>query len=162
MSAPHADRFWSQVDKKPGGCWEWTGRTHAQGYGVFYFAKRLVSAHRVSYELVVGPIPKGLELDHVCHTNDLQCNAGNQCPHRRCVNPAHLEPITHLENCRRGRASGRLNPSAFAASHSHCKHGHEYTEENTYFNSNGSRSCRTCNREAARRYQAKKKAGRDR
>lgn len=87
------ERFWAKVDRRDGGdCWPWLGTTTSTGYGLFGVPRedRTVGAHRYAYELVVGPIPTGLELDHLCRV-------------RNCVNPAHLEPVTHAENLRRGR-----------------------------------------------------------
>lgn len=96
-------------------------------------------AHRVAYEWLVGPIPVGLDLGHVCHDQDASC-PGGLCMHRRCVNPAHLRPMTRAENC----ANGRHN-----ASRTHCPRGHAYDEANTYVTPSGYRQCRTCNRERA-------------
>ena len=101
------------------GCWTWTGLTQPNGYGVFYVAKRPLRAHRVSYELHVGPIPPGLQIDHLCRV-------------RNCVNPDHLEPVTARENSRR-------------AMRTRCVNGHEFTAENTYMHA-GKRHCRTCRR----------------
>ena len=120
-------KFWSSV-KKSDACWAWTGRTH-KGYGRYGG----VQAHRVAYELVIGPISAGLELDHTCR-NPL------------CVNPDHLEPVTRSENMRRRYAT-----------QSHCKRGHEFTPENTYTGL-GVRQCRACQREAVARYRARKVA----
>lgn len=83
------NRFWSKVDKKDQSeCWEWTAAKTKGGYGRFRDGQRLVVAHRYSYELKYGPIPEGLELDHTCHNSS-------------CVNPDHLEVVTHSENIRR-------------------------------------------------------------
>ena len=100
---PLADRFWDQVATEPNtGCWLWLGSLTWQGYGRFKAGEfrangtqRFVRAHRFSYELLVAPIPEGEELDHLCSV-------------RSCVNPAHLEPVTHAENVRRG-LSGKIN-----------------------------------------------------
>jgi len=92
-----ADRFWSKVRLCPrDGCWLWTGAPNADGYGRFQRrlatgVYRMVKAHRYAYELLVGPIPEGLTLDHLCL-------------HRLCVRPSHLEPVTNAENVRRRHA----------------------------------------------------------
>lgn len=90
-----AERFWSKVDKNgPDDCWLWTGSCQGAGYGLIGDgAGGLLLAHRVAYELLVGPIPAGRHIDHV---------KARGCRHRHCVNPAHLEPVTNAENCRRG------------------------------------------------------------
>jgi hypothetical protein len=98
-----AERFWAKVSEGPGDCWTWTATLDRKGYGQFPGAAQGEStqAHRWAYEFLVGEIPAGLELDHVCHTQS-DCTAGSLCPHRRCVNPYHMEPVTHAENIRRG------------------------------------------------------------
>lgn len=115
-------RFWSKVEKTDG-CWLWRGGLFRTGYGCFYEVPRPGRlAHRYAYELLVGPVPEGLELDHLCRV-------------RHCVNPAHLEPITHAENMARG----------IHATKTHCKHGHEFTEANTLLRNGGKgRTCRAC------------------
>jgi len=125
MPADRVAVFWSRVEKSPG-CWTWTGTIDPGGYG-HYKLGQSQHAHRVAYELVVGPIPEGLELDHLCRNPS-------------CVNPAHLEPVTHAENVRRGTVAQRT----------HCQKGHEYTPENTRMR-NGARVCRECHREQRRR-----------
>lgn len=117
-------RFWSKVPgTMPGECWPWQG-TINNGYGHFNIqrdrSKFTVKAHRIAYELVVGPIPEGLTIDHLCRN-------------KVCMNPAHMEPVTHGENARRRNAA-----------QTHCIHGHAYTPENTYINPKGARVCRTC------------------
>lgn len=108
-------RFWSKVDMRgPKDCWAWTGaRTSGRGYG--YVTGKCVSpiAHRIAYELLVGPVPDGLTLDHLCRN-------------RLCVNPRHLEPVTNRENILRG-----TGPSAVNARRTHCVHGHPFDETNT-------------------------------
>src|ERR1043166_7685871 len=99
-------RFWSKCIPEPNsGCWLWTGAIKTvTGYGYIWTDKRVASAHRAAYESLVGPIPDGLQIDHRCR---IRC----------CVNPAHLEPVTNVENQRRG-LRGELT--------THCPAGHEY------------------------------------
>ncbi len=124
---PLAERFWAKVEKSDG-CWTWTGANYI-GYGQISEGGRdgrLLKAHRVAYELLVGPIPDGLDLDHLCRNPS-------------CVNPAHLEPVTHRENLRRGMGLVGINARA-----THCKNGHPFDEANTYHPRRGGRDCRRC------------------
>lgn len=112
------------------GCWTWTGSTNTHGYGEFRVARRTRLAHRISYELFVGPIPTGLQIDHLCRN-------------RACVNPDHLEPVTARINQLRSPISvGGVN-----ARRTHCSSGrHELGPENTWpsFAASGMRTCRAC------------------
>lgn len=103
--APLADRMAYRIDGSGGAdaCWPWTGVIDPKGYGHLRDQGRWLLAHRVAYTLMRGPIPDGMQLDHLCHTRDVACQAARQCFHRRCVNPAHLEPVSLRENRRRGR-----------------------------------------------------------
>ncbi len=134
------DRFWSKVDKS-GDCWLWTGAKSTNGYGNFSSAGRFVVAHRVAYELTIGPIPVGLDLDHDCHNKALTCKGGKDCPHTACCNPSHLIPRTHQENLMNSPNVGALTA---------CRQGHPFTSENTgvHVNADGSqaRRCRACDR----------------
>ncbi len=132
--------FFEHVRKLENGCWEWTGALTPSGYGVFGGDR----AHRVSYEMFVGPIPYGLTLDHTCHKPE-ECQTGERCPHRRCVNFDHLEPVTTQINTRRGLGSKRGQDAAAKLKRAitHCPKGHEYTPGNTYIH-DGKRSCRKC------------------
>jgi hypothetical protein len=144
-------RFWTKVDKngplpahRPelGPCYFWTGAKMSGGYGSFGVEnRRVVLAHRWVYEHFRGPIPDGLEIDHLCH-NGSGCPGGITCPHRLCVNPEHLEAVTRRVNCLRGES-----PSAIHARKTHCPQGHPYVGENLYITSTGGRQCRICQSE---------------
>lgn len=155
--APIADRFWPKVDKsgpvpdrRPdlGPCWLWTAYRDDRGYGKVSRGGRrggMESAHRVAYRLVIGEIPEGLELDHLCVVP-------------ACVNPAHLEPVPHIVNSRRSSA-GAVN-SARLKAQTECHRGHPFDEANTQIQRNGARRCRRCSadRQAARRAQRRAEA----
>ncbi|WP_405561654.1 HNH endonuclease signature motif containing protein [Streptomyces canus] len=131
------------------GCIHWTGHISQQGYGVVSVKGSMTPAHRVSYELHIGPIPEGAWIDHACHNGDTSCRGGDSCLHRRCVNPQHLEPVTPRENQHRSHLT--------AASKMACVNGHPFTEENTYYRPDGKgRQCRECIRTRARRNHKRK------
>lgn len=136
IKATRVERFWSHFEREPGGCWLWTGYLDRDGYGKF---GRFRSA-RFSYAFLVAPIPDRYEVDHLCRN-------------RSCVNPSHLEAVPQRENWRRGQS-----PSQLAAQKTHCKHGHEFTPENTQIRKNGNRACKECMRvrKRAHRERAKK------
>jgi hypothetical protein len=108
---PWQDRLWAKIDKRGRDeCWPWLG-SKSKGHGKFVrnFGDSRVpeQAHRLVYELEVGPIPEDHDLDHECHNKDKSCPGGVTCPHRACCNPRHLEPRTRGDNVRRGRRPGR-------------------------------------------------------
>ena len=119
------------------GCWLWAAGTSIGGYGQFWSERKMVPAHRYAYTRWVGPIPDGLQLDHLCRV-------------RNCVNPGHLEPVTSRENTLRGETV----PAANAAK-THCVHGHEFTPGNTYIRPDGWRRCRICQADADARCRAR-------
>lgn len=134
-----AERFWSKVEVVPGSCWTWTAaRNKANGYGWFSFRGAPTVAHRVAWTLVHGEIPEGMEIGHRCHDEDLSCAGGPSCPHRACVNPGHLEPMTHRANCRNGERGRSKNA---------CRRGHALSAGNTMVTTRGTQECRTCRRE---------------
>lgn len=118
------------------GCWVWQLGRDRDGYGLKWTPSGTRGAHRVYYGRLVGPIPEGLQLDHLCRV-------------RHCVNPVHLEVVTNQENSQRG-LKGRLV--------THCAQGHEYTPENTYIRREGRRTCRECHRTRQREYERRKRA----
>ena len=130
-----APPFWTLVRPHPNGCWLWGGTVDHHGYGRY----RMRLAHRLAYLELAGEIPDGLELDHLCRVP-------------ACVNPNHLEPVSHAENVRRSIA-GQVN-SARLRTRTHCKNGHPFSAENTYVYPNGYRECRICARANHKRLQS--------
>ncbi len=136
--ANNRERIERNVVHTARGCWEWARSRSDRGYGLLGVAGRSIRAHRLSYETYVSPIPDGLEIDHLC---------GN----RPCVNPAHLQPVTHRTNCLRSVD----NLTGANVRKSHCPQGHPYDDVNTYVvPSTRGRMCLTCLYERNRRYQA--------
>ena len=136
---PLIDRFLDSISPEPNsGCWLWTKCGTHNGYGWIKRNGKHQYAHRTSYELFVGPIPEGLQIDHLCRV-------------RCCVNPRHLEPVTRSENIRRGelvmRAKRRIS---FTDGRTHCPHGHPWIKENWMFRKptahymRGHVQCRLC------------------
>lgn len=137
---PPRIRIEANVEIDPAtGCWVWSGARGADGYGRIgvHYKKKL--AHRVAYEDFVGPIPPGLQIDHLCF---------NRC----CANPAHLEAVTGAENVARAGAAGLLDRKS---TNTHCKNGHAFTAENTNRTPQGWRECRACGREKMRRLRSR-------
>lgn len=138
-SRPVRDRLLDKVKQDASGCWLFEGHRNHGGYGVMADAQgRTRAAHRIAYEVFVGPIPAGLHIDHLCRV-------------RNCVNPAHLEAVAQRTNTLRG-----VSFSAVNAAKTHCANGHEYTPENTYYRTPTHRVCRICNNAAFRAYYRRK------
>jgi hypothetical protein len=135
-----ADRILAKITIDPGtGCWEWQGYRQPGGYGRTRSCGRKVLVHRWVFEHLVGPIPEGLTLDHLCRNP-------------ACCNPDHLEPVTQRVNTLRGIGQGALN-----AVKVECPKGHPYSAANTYVDFLGRRVCRTCRTEWNRAYRRKQR-----
>lgn len=145
------ERFWAQVEKTDS-CWLWSGSLNRARYGQMYLPNGYYrTAHRLSWVLAGRSLIDGLVIDHVCHTNDHDC-PGGPCVHRRCVNPGHLEQVPQRTNILRGRGGSANNDRK-----DRCKRGHEFDLLNTSWNNDGSRHCKKCSSDRAKRkYQAEK------
>jgi hypothetical protein len=142
-------RFFHKLDIT-GFCWLWRGKLNEKGYASTTHKGKSTGAHRKAYEMLIGPIPEGLELDHLCRI-------------RHCCNPDHLEPVTHLENVARAKAFRNLAHTHTRAQKAkrpegrltHCKHGHELTEANTLVSKRATGSvrvrCKTCQHDTQER-----------
>lgn len=136
-------RFWTRVTRADDEtCWLWEGELATNGYGRVKVSGKSRPVHVVTYEWLVGPVPPGLELDHLCRV-------------RRCVNPRHMEPVTHRENTLRGDTLAAAN-----AAKRFCPRGHALVAGNLVPSKvkRRARQCLTCSREMAREYRARKKA----
>ena len=141
MSNTLYQRFWAKVNKTDT-CWLWTACA-SHGYGRIKVGGgfgKMLQAHRVAYEMLVGPIPEGLHLDHLCRVT-------------LCVNPNHLEPVTPRENILRGE-----NHVAKRARQTECLRGHPLSGANLYTNSKGGRACKICQNESNKRSYHRRKA----
>ena len=139
------ERFLEKIEEFGGGCWEWTGGKTRAGYGVFWYMKQKgnsILAHRLSYTVFKGDIPKGMQVLH-------------SCDNPSCVNPKHLRVGTHSDNmedkvARKGGVQ------------SHCRRGHELSGDNVFINSKeGARTCKIC-RENRRRERIRQNHRQDR
>lgn len=140
-----AERYLSKVDRTstPDGCWPWTDTLSTEGYGSFYDGVRPGPSHVFGYTLLVGSIPDGFHIDHICHNTDPSCPGGRTCRHRSCQRPGHWEAVEPIVNALRGKS-----PMAINARKTHCPKGHPYDDANTMLSKDGrGRKCRICHRE---------------
>ncbi|PYQ25660.1 MAG: HNH endonuclease [Acidobacteria bacterium] len=133
------EKLLGRIEQSPTGCWLYTGGIGDHGYARFYLPRRgskrprLRWGHQVAYELFIGSVPAGRQLDHTCRV-------------RHCINPTHVEPVTQKINLLRG-----VGFSAINARKTHCPEGHPYDSLNTWHRQTGARRCRTCHRQSERR-----------
>ena len=134
------ERLEAKIMPEPNsGCWFWLGALDGDGYGQIGDEGKNIKAYHAAYQLYVGEIPVGLEIDHLCRV-------------RCCVNPDHLEAVTHAENIRRG------NTGRHAREKTHCPQGHLYAGDNLYLRPmTGFRECRKCRRMQLRRWRARER-----
>ena len=132
MKSTLHQRLWARVEKLPEGCWIWQGNVQRKGYGTIseggQGTRKSFLVHRLAYTLLKGPIPMDMTLDHLCRNH-------------RCVNPDHLEVVTHKVNILRGDGVAGIN-----ARKTQCINGHPFDEVNTHIRSTGRRMCRACGR----------------
>jgi hypothetical protein len=140
MKAMRFDERLASFADRPDECWPWPGAVNNWGYGYTTVGDgtargRNVMVHREAYARLVGPIPEGMQIDHLCRN-------------RLCMNPRHLEPVTIAENVLRGAGPGAINRRK-----THCYRGHEFTPENTFYvgREKKERRCKVCDREKQRR-----------
>jgi len=128
-------RMTNKIKISKTGCWVWQASLNHKGYGQVGYKDTMVRTHRLMYQLLIGVIPKGLQIDHLCRN-------------RACCNPEHLEPVTPLENTKRSPIHDRNK--------THCKWGHGFTPENTMiYKKTGQRACRICQRRRTKAYDLK-------
>ncbi len=133
-SRPLHKRLWEKANKTET-CWLWTAYINKFGYGVIgTYDKKTALAHRVSFELTKGPIPEGLEINHLCEV-------------KNCINPDHLEAITRAEHILKTDFQG----GKYQKNKTHCVNGHSFQETDVYITKEGHRKCRACGRAADKR-----------
>lgn len=141
MAIPAEHRFMEKFVLGPGGCWLWTANTPRKGYGLFQVsAGTSIGAHRFAYQTLVGPIPEGMHLDHLCRNPS-------------CVNPYHLDPVPPQINGHRSDSWAGINHRK-----THCPEDHPYAGDNLLINAKGARVCRTCKRRKWREWNARRRA----
>lgn len=148
-------KFSAGIVKDASGCWLWSGPADRDGYGLIRTSEGQDRVHRWSYRAHRGPIPEGMQIDHVCHTRAVEagtCSADqDRCPHRRCANPGHLEAVSAAENTRRQDHANRRKTE--------CPAGHDLTDPaNVHVRPSGRRTCRACDA-ARKRSSAQRVAG---
>lgn len=142
MKGTIEERFWDKVSPEPNsGCWLWVGASSG-GYGRIRVRGHSILAHRLAYELFKGPIPVGLEIDHLCRVTF-------------CVNPDHLEPTTSRINILRGLGPELARQRQLVKTH--CPQGHPYAGSNLYVALAGNRMCRACQNEQRRQRRKRKR-----
>jgi hypothetical protein len=121
-------RLISNIAPDEKGCWIWIGSEHNAGYGCLKLGRKYILAHRILYEMFFGAIPEDKEIDHLCRV-------------RKCVNPFHLEAVSHRENVLRGKSLQAEN-----ARKTQCKRGHPLSGDNVVYFKNRptERQCRIC------------------
>jgi len=158
------DRIMDLVTIEPNGCWQFNGVLNGHGYGMMETNHYNEMAHRASYKAFIGPIPKGMIVDHTCHDPAL-CHLGLQCPHRRCLNPNHLTVTTRKHNSSRSRRYFPPMEVIMAVkgprtqerrdNKTVCFNGHDLTGRNRSIAKNGIVVCRECRKLATERYRSK-------
>lgn len=142
------ERFGRRIVVTDEGCWVFGGAKSSNGYGSVGYQRRVWSAHKLAYTLLVGPVPDGLSIDHVCHNRADDCAGGRTCRHRPCCNPDHLEAVPQALNNLR-------SPNSLHGA-THCPMGHSY--DDAYVRPNGRRECRACRDEKRSSYYPRERA----
>lgn len=164
--------FMSNISIQENGCWYWTGTIRPDGYGLMPYGSILGMAHRVSFLLYNGFLPDDpdMVIDHACH-DPRKCKGSEKtCLHRRCVNPEHLESVTHKHNISRGRRRSRSWPMEASKKSAEirnarptCAKGHTWTEENTKWKRHKDghlfRNCKQCGRDYMQKKRFENKYG---
>lgn len=135
------DKFARFVARDDKGCWLWQGSMQSNGYGRLPARPRPIAAHRLAWTLFRGDIPDGLAVDHLCRN-------------RQCANPFHLRLVTPTVNALENSDS----VCAINAKKTHCKRGHPFDDQNTYWIATGGRACKTCMAANVRSYRARQRA----